>query len=252
LEDYKKRIYERYASLMYAREYIQRSNRKMSEGRGYSRLLKGWLPDKLEASILEVGCGSGALLGYLQEMGFRNIIGIDISGEQVSLAKNACDKVERADAIEFLRDHRESFDLIVALDLIEHLNKREILTFLERCNKALKHNGRLVLQTPNAESPWGMGVVQGDFTHEVSFTPVSLTTLLRLCEFKGIEVRGISPRVHGIRSLVRLIIWKLICVTLAIYNLSETGKIGSGIFSRVFLISGVIASATDESPGWRA
>ena len=121
-----------------------------------------------------------------------------------------------------------------------HFYKDEVLRFLDACNNALKPGGRLVLQTPNADSPWGMSIRHGDFTHEVGFNPNALTRLLSLTGFQAIESRetGPIPLGHSIKSTIRFFIWQIIRAGLKLWNLAETGSAGSGIFTRVFLIAG--------------
>jgi 2-polyprenyl-3-methyl-5-hydroxy-6-metoxy-1,4-benzoquinol methylase len=237
LERYKEKLYERYASLMYGKSPIAGEEKELVRSKSYDKTLRGWLPDSEDAAILDIGCGRGNLLKYLRKKGFRNVKGVDISEEQVVLAKQICESVDRGDAIEYLNHYKQCLNLIVGLDVIEHFRKAEVIPFIEGCYEALQPEGRLILQTPNAGSPWGMDIVKGDFTHEVSFTPNSLCKLLELCGFDQIETRGIDPTVHGTLSMARFASWKLIWLLLAVWNLSETGTVGSGIYSRVFLAS---------------
>ena len=44
---------------------------------------------------------------------------------------------------------------------------------------------------------------------------------------------------YGLRSAVRFIVWRLIRMGLLVWNLAETGQAGSGVLTRVFLISAV-------------
>ena len=97
----------------------------------------------------------------------------------------------------------------------------------------------MILQTPNAESPWGIMHRYHDFTHELAFDPHSLKKLLELCGSAKIEPRQAGPVIHGILSLGRFLLWKVVWSLLALWNLAETGSIGSGIYTRVFLISGI-------------
>lgn len=208
-------------------------------GRAYDSFLKGWLPEDKNAAILEVGCGWGRLLYFFKTKGYSNLQGVDISLEQVKIARQLIDNVTERDAIEYMDNYPALFDLIVGLDIIEHFNKEEVLHFLGACYKALRPGGRLILQTPNAESPWGMMHRYNDFTHEIAFNSNSLKRLLELCGFNKIELRQTGPVPHGVLSLGRYIIWKAIWVALALWNLAEAGSIGSGIYTRVFLISGL-------------
>lgn len=208
-------------------------------GQAYDTFLRGWLPENKDTAILEVGCGGGRLLYFLQKKGYANISGVDISPEQVKLARQVIDNVTEGGAIEYLASHPDSFDLIVGLDIIEHFKKDEVLKFLEACYKALRPQGRILLQTPNAESPWGLMHRYHDFTHELAFDPHSLNKLFQEMGFVKIESRQPGPVVRGILSLSRFLIWKVIWSLLALWNLAEAGSLGSGIYTRVFLISAI-------------
>jgi len=237
--DYRSKLYEKYASLVQEAPSVFDAKAAQRWGYAYDRFLKGWLPQRKDAAILEVGCGWGRLLHFFKTRGYVNLRGVDISPEQVKLARQVIDNVTERNAIEYLDSHPHSFDLIIGLDIIEHFRKDEVLHFLEACYKALRSGGRLILQTPNAESPWGMKIRYGDFTHELAFNPGGLKKLLEICGFVKIEPRQAGPVVHGILSLGRYLIWKVIWTGLALWNLAETGSIGSGIYTRVFLISGI-------------
>lgn len=236
MADYRNRIYKKYASLMQdAKPYFDEAS-AMRWGRAYDTFLRGWLPKDKAAVILDVGCGGGRLIYFLKKKGYINISGVDISPEQIKLSRQVIDNVTEGGAIEYLVSHPDSFDLIVGLDIIEHFKKNEVLKFLDACYKALRPQGRLLLQTPNAESPWGMKIRYGDFTHELAFDPNTLTKLFQEMGFVKVASRQPGPVVRGILSLSRFLIWKVIWTFLALWNLAETGSIGSGIYTRVFLI----------------
>jgi cyclopropane fatty-acyl-phospholipid synthase-like methyltransferase len=112
--------------------------------------------------------------------------------------------------LEFLARSRSRFDLVVALDLVEHLRKDEVLEFLDLCREALRARGRLVLQNPNGGSPWCGSNVHGDFTHETCFTPSSLRGLLLLAGFSDVKAREQGVVVRGGASAVRWVAWRLL------------------------------------------
>ena len=97
----------------------------------------------------------------------------------------------------------------------------------------------LILQTPNAESPLVGAVAYGDFTHEWFFTPASLADLLRLTGLTQYEARPSGPYAHGLKSALRHILWSGFKVGLALWNLTEVGHRGSGIYTRVFVATAV-------------
>jgi cyclopropane fatty-acyl-phospholipid synthase-like methyltransferase len=206
-------------------------------GNNHEKYLKGWLPVDKNIRILEVGCGNGLFLSFLKSKGYLNLTGVDISSQQVKIAKQMVDNIVEDDAVNYMLNSKEKFDLIIGLDIIEHINKEKTFDFLDAACKSLTENGRLILQTPNAESPWSGQCMYGDFTHEVFFTPSLLKKLLNRTGFENVEFRETGPVVHGLFSFVRKLIWKVYWCFLAIWNLAEKGDIGSGVYTRVFTIS---------------
>lgn len=238
MTDYRTRIYKEYASRMQSAATVFDESEAMRWGCAYDTFLKGWIPREKDAAILDVACGGGKLLHFFKSRGYTDLQGVDVSPEQVRLSSQVINDVTQENAIEYIEKRSGAFDLIIGLDIVEHFQKSEVLKFLDASYGALRPRGRIILQTPNAGSPWGMMVRYGDFTHEVAFCPNSLKRLLFLCGFSEIESREPSPVVHGVASLGRYLIWKVIRVGLTIYNLAETGSRGSDIYTRTFLISG--------------
>jgi SAM-dependent methyltransferase len=197
--------------------------------------VRGWLPRDKGAVCLDLGCGPGNVLYMLRELGYSNTTGVDLSEAWMSVAREICPNVTQGDAREYLRSHPSEFDLITAFDLIEHLHKDEVLDFLDLVYQALRPGGSIILQTPNAESPWGCMIRYGDLTHELAFDPQSLGLCCSLCGLEQFQAREVGPYVHGIRSLVRKAIWSTIRTCLAVWNLAETGSRGSNVYTRVFL-----------------
>jgi SAM-dependent methyltransferase len=237
-DDYRARIYKHYASRFMGSGTVFDVSEADRWGRAYDHHFRGWLPKDKNTSIVDVACGGGNLLHFFKRRGYTNVTGVDISPEQIALARQVVPNVVQGDVLSFLQSRPASFDLITGLDIVEHLFKDDVLTFLDACLAALKPRGRLILQTPNAESPWGSTIRYADFTHEVGFEHNSLTRLLRLCGFDHAESRELGPVMYGAASAIRLVVWRAIRMGLKIYNLAETGSTGSGVFTRVFLVAG--------------
>jgi len=170
--------------------------------------------------------------------GYRNVEGVDISPDQVALARQVTPSVTQDNLIAFLNRKEGAFDLITGFDIVEHFYKDEVLELLDASFRSLKPGGRLVLQTPNAESPWGSQHRYNDFTHEIGFNPNSLTRLLRLVGYVDVECRECGPAPHSLFSTVRFMLWKSLKLGMFAWNVIETGSKGSGVFTRVFVISG--------------
>lgn len=236
---YREIIYQRYATHFQdaTGEFDLPSARRWSGP--YRSYLKGWLPSKKESAILEVACGGGRLLNALSRWGYQEVEGVDLSPEQVALSRKAIspERVHHANVLDFLEGKVEAYDLILGLDIIEHLSKDECIRFLDACCAALRPGGRLVLQTPNADGPWGMASRYNDLTHEIAFNPNLLKRLMKLSGFASCEARECGPVVHGVPSAIRWILWRVLRLAMMGWNLVEIGNPGSGVFTRNMLVS---------------
>lgn len=237
--DYRTRLYEKYATNVQGAQRPVSPEEAIAWARVYGHYLQGWLPPYKDAAIVDLACGSGKLLHYFASLGYTNVLGVDISPEQVAHARHLHPNVEQANIVEFLQSRRGEFDLITGIDIIEHLTRDEILTFLDGCLSALRPGGRLVLQTLNGESVFRGENWHGDLTHETCLSPKSLAQAMRVCGFEQFEAREQGPIPHGFKSSVRAAMWRVIRLQIALVNLVETGSPGSGVYSRVFIASGV-------------
>ncbi|MEM2057463.1 MAG: class I SAM-dependent methyltransferase [Thermoproteota archaeon] len=236
--NYRDRIYQHYVSRYLALSTTARYtyNKKFYED--WARVaigrIKRLLPEQKDSAICEVACWHGGLLYGLKQLGYTNMIGIDISSEQVELAKKIWPNIVQGDAIEFLQNHPNSFDLIVAFDFIEHFRKEEIFSILDVFLAALRPGGRLILSTPNAESPLPTDC-WWDFTHEVCFTSNSMKQILQVVGFEKVEILPAEPVPHGWFSTVRWALWQILKMLIYFYNLVETSRPGSGVFTRTMI-----------------
>lgn len=191
-----------------------------------------FLPESREAEIMEIGCGSGGLIYWLNSLGYKNVLGIDFSQEQVEEAKKmGIMNVILGDFEKFLDKKEDIYDCIIARDVIEHFNKEEILDIFNSIHNSLKPNGCLIIQTPNAESPFGSRYRYYDFTHQTGFTSASLNQTLKAVGFQKTEFYPMRPAIHGFKSLIRWFLWQGIELIIYLYLLVETGS-GKGIFTQ--------------------
>ncbi|MFC2091728.1 class I SAM-dependent methyltransferase [Elusimicrobiota bacterium] len=198
-------------------ESIYRSSNKLSEcnygdtNKFYELNYKKFLPGDKNAKILDIGCGVGDFLFYLKKEGYKNIHGIDISQQQIEYCrKNISQDAENVDAIEYLREKKDEFDLIVANDLIEHISKNVIVEFIGLVREALKENGTVIMKTGNCGNPFGIRVRYVDFTHSVGFTEKSLYQVFWMGEFRNIEIiPNILPKGRIRAKIINYILKKM-------------------------------------------
>jgi 2-polyprenyl-3-methyl-5-hydroxy-6-metoxy-1,4-benzoquinol methylase len=200
-------------------------------------LLRNWLPSDRNVPILDMGCGDGKFLFMLEQMGYTDLTGVDLSPEQIERARRWCQqaRIMQGDVRAFLQDNPERFRLITGFDVIEHFRKDELLPLLSLIKEALSPGGRVIFQTPNAVSPWAGTVAYGDVTHEWFFTPGGLANILYLQGFTNFEARACEPHIHGLKSFIRAGLWQLVKLSYALANFIETGGGYDGIYTRVFL-----------------
>ena len=102
-----------------------------------------------DAKILEVGCGSGL---NLKEFSNKEKIGLDISQDAVDKAQEYNIDAIQGDLNKDLPFEKESFDLILALDVIEHLEDEK--EAIKKLSELLKENGKLVINIPAFQFLW--------------------------------------------------------------------------------------------------
>ncbi|MGA9754312.1 MAG: class I SAM-dependent methyltransferase [Desulfobaccales bacterium] len=235
---YQQQLYENRVSYKNSGAGVEWGEREYQRWAAATRgRLRGWLPEDRGTPILDMGCGPGNFLYLLEQQGYSDIVGVDLSPKKIHLAQQWCPqaKVIQGDVRDTLIENPGHFGLITGFDLIEHFQKEEILPFLTLVVQALKAGGRVIFQTPNAGSPWAGALAYGDFSHEWFFTPVSLATLLDQVGLAGYEARPCGPHIHGLKSLVRVVLWKIISLGTDLVILAEAGGRSTGIYTRVFL-----------------
>lgn len=191
------------------------------------------LPPDQDAPVLDLGCGAGPFVAYLRDRGHTQVYGIDLSGEQVELAHSrGLDMVERAEALQYLRDKPGQFGAITAFDLFEHLTRPELFDLLDAIHRALRPGGRLIIQTVNGGSPFHGLIRYGDLTHETAYTPSSLAQAFRAAGFRSMSFHEIVIPVYGLKSSIRHRLWPLVR-TIHLASLSiESGGVGGAILTQ--------------------
>ncbi len=138
----------------------------------------------LSSRVLDIGCSGGVLLKSLGGKGFENAKGVDISETAIKKCRqNGLKNVKLADASKtgFL----ESFDLIIASDILEHI-KTESLA-LKEWNRLLSKKGKLIVFVPAFGFLWSSHDVAN--RHFRRYSKKSLTSVLRQNGFE-IEQAG--------------------------------------------------------------
>jgi SAM-dependent methyltransferase len=108
---------------------------------------------------LDIGCGSGKYLKYLQQQGFR-VAGLDSSESAISMARellNNQGELIMADMYEYSYP-KNTFDLILSWASLHHGAKRNVLNLLNDIHQALLPNGKFFISLPcnDCKKNWAM------------------------------------------------------------------------------------------------
>lgn len=157
------------------------------------------LQHQRKGSILEVGCGSGALIEKLKRWGWK-VEGIDVDAKAVANASAKGLNVSVGDVIS-KKYPPASFDAVISSHVLEHLhNPKDVLS---ECLRILKPNGLIVVVTPNASS-WGhkrFGAAWFPLDpprHLCIHTPLSLR---KISEESGIRVLTLKTSVRSLDDI---------------------------------------------------
>lgn len=167
-----------------------------------------YLPSDKDLSIVDLGCGFGTFVKAANNLGYHNAKGYDISKEQVEVAnKLGVEKVYHKSIEDYFKDG-EKVDVIVGLDIIEHLTKDELIEFLANAKNSLKKNGRVIFRTPNMDAPQTSIFAYGDISHEVFLNKSSALQVFNSIGFKDVKVSpGLIKNANPLKELVRRIGW---------------------------------------------
>lgn len=160
---------------------------------GYSTPTSGVNPLKedllrqflLPGSVLDVGCGNGLYGLVVVSRGF-SVLQLDIEDRRAPQARHL---PFRAMDVQRLDLPDNSFDNVVAFDIIEHLDDDTL--FLREVRRVCRARGRLLLSVPNPDDEQVRQIAlthihYTDKTHRREYTKEGLATLLELEGFKVI------------------------------------------------------------------
>lgn len=197
------------------------------------RLLGDWGAQKGEA-VIELGSGQGDGCAFALARGAASATGINLSEGENVVARRLVPGATflDADLVTGLKTFPDaSIDRIMALNILEHIDRQTLAATLEEAARVLKPNGCLVAVTPNAGSPWGAMTRYWDITHEIAYTPTSFRQIGLLCGFTRFDFRECGPRPHGVVSGIRYVLWQMIRLGIKFRLMVEMASTKGGIYT---------------------
>ena len=226
------RIYDAYRTTTAANRLKRPALSLEGQLRQYRQRWARFLPPDRSAHILDIGCGGGEFLLFLTQRGYSQIEGVDISPEQIDLARRrGLRQVVAGDALDYLGECRECYALINIQNVLEHLARPELFQMLDAVVAALAPGGRVFGVVPNSKSIFSARVRYADITHELSFTPESLRQIFTVVGLRPTAILEHGPLVHGAISSLRWAIWQGVRLAIWIAYVAENVDYGERVYT---------------------
>lgn len=100
--------------------------------------------------VLDIGCGWGGFARYAAQNYGVQVVGITVSSEQASLARQICSDLPVEIRYQDYRELSGEFDHIVSLGMFEHVGCKNYRRFMEIVHRCLKPGGLFYLNTIGA------------------------------------------------------------------------------------------------------
>jgi 2-polyprenyl-3-methyl-5-hydroxy-6-metoxy-1,4-benzoquinol methylase len=99
--------------------------------------------------VLEVGCGAGATLAWLRDTGLAvHTTGVELAADAAAVARTRVDTLHEGSAEFWLaRLQNESYDLVLCLDVLEHLV--DPWAAMRRLHELVRPGGAVIVSLPN-------------------------------------------------------------------------------------------------------
>ena len=153
--------------------------------------------------LLDIGCGGGLLSEPMARLG-ATVIGADAAQKNIEVARLHAEQVGlqidyRAETAEALLAAGESFDAVLAMEIVEHVAAPP--DFVQACHDLLRPGGVLVMSTLNRTArSFAAAIIGAEWvmrwlpkgTHEWSrfITPEELAAMMQASGLKVVDRRG--------------------------------------------------------------
>lgn len=104
--------------------------------------------DRTDIRLLDAGCGTGGLLSYLRERGYRNTEGLDGSADAVAFCHERGLNVSQANLLNMNtwqpEETTEAFDVVVCDDVFCYFNDEQLRQLIAELSRRVRPGGLLI------------------------------------------------------------------------------------------------------------
>jgi SAM-dependent methyltransferase len=172
--------------------------------------------------VLDLGCGEGALAQRLCDLGYE-VLAVDRDEASFKAQGPTFVRIDFNDpaSVEpFVAEHQGAFDVILAVEVIEHL--RCPWAFVDAIRRLCRDDTQVIITTPNVSSWWGRvwfflsgdlwGFQPESWPDPGHITPLTLTIMLGILRESGMECVEVLPA--GTLPVVWAYNWKRLLLSL--------------------------------------
>jgi 2-polyprenyl-3-methyl-5-hydroxy-6-metoxy-1,4-benzoquinol methylase len=191
------------------RYWAWRSTRAYHEATYYCRVTGPWVLEwaakhipMAGQTVLDYGCGPGYLIESLAQHRVSKVFGLDYSPDSIRKYQQHYSSHPLYGGAQMISGKPwpvadGSIDIVIAMEVLEHLNDAQIEETLAEFRRILRPGGYLLVTTPNEEDLESMkyacpccGSVFNIWQHLKSFSAASLSQILQDCAFRVQRTRA--------------------------------------------------------------
>jgi len=192
MKEYYERLY--HDKKAYHWDYIKSRNTFYIQ---HTKIILNLVGEFGRGKIIDIGCGDGYITSQIFKK-FKEVVGEDISKEAIKIAKRKNSKISFMVATcTNLPFSDNSFDTVVASEIIEHVDHNYGKMLLKEARRILKHHGKIIISTLNLSNPFMkfLQVTHKNIEHLKEYTKREFAELIST-HFKIIHLNsGVSLRI---------------------------------------------------------
>ncbi len=171
------------------------------------------LPVDKNAAILDFGCGNGRVLKFLDQLGYNNILGVDIDEEAINaVPDNLKEQVKCLEnPIDYLREKKNQFECIILKDVIYYFPREQVVDKCKDIINCLKPGGIAIVEVFNGAQLTALYTGFKDVGIQTVYTETSLRQICELCNLEVQKIFELKTEVRGLKSVIYYcaqFIWK--------------------------------------------